>query len=365
MSPRLRTVTFALLFANLAFGLSGCNQNELPSATPAPSKIELIQADLVPIEYGEVANKAHFSGTIRAVNQSSLQAQVTATAIRVNADVGQRVNQGQVLVILNNQDNTARLAQANANLAATQAQANQARLMAERKKRLLDQGFISKVEYEQSLVDYQAQQENVAAQRANVEIANKANQDGVIKSPISGVITKRQVEPGQTVAAGQTLFEIIDPDTLELQAQIPTDQQAALDVGNSIEYRIQGNTSVFTAKLSRIAPVADLNSRQIEFFARPEQNIPSLSIGAFIEGDIVFGQAVAGQLIPLDVIQDLNGKAHVWVVRQQKINKVYLTILDKNERLNQAVVSGLGANDQISRVSFNDKQLNQAVQIGQ
>lgn len=365
MPPRLLTPTSILLCSSLAFSLTGCTKDEVPVAASTPSKIELIQADLVPIEYGEVANKAHFSGTIRAVNQSSLQAQVTATATRVNADVGQRVNQGQVLVILNNQDNAARLAQAQANLAATQAQANQARLMAERKKRLLDQGFISKVEYEQSLVDYQAQQENVAAQRANVDIANKANQDGVIKSPISGVITKRQVEPGQTVAAGQTLFEIIDPDTLELQSQIPTDQQAALEIGNSIEYRIQGNTSVFTAKLSRIAPLADLNSRQIEFFARPEQNIPSLSIGAFIEGDIVFGQAVAGQLIPLDVIQDLNGKAHVWVVRQQKINKVYLTILDKNERLNQAVVSGLGANDQISRVSFNDKQLNQAVQISQ
>ncbi len=62
---------------------------------------------------------------------------------------------GQVLVRLNNQDNAARLAQARANLASTQAQANQARNMMQRKKRLLDQGFISQVEYEQSQVDYQ------------------------------------------------------------------------------------------------------------------------------------------------------------------------------------------------------------------
>jgi RND family efflux transporter MFP subunit len=365
MPPRLLTPTSILLCSSLAFSLTGCTKDEVPVAASTPSKIELIQADLVPIEYGEVANKAHFSGTIRAVNQSSVQAQFSASALQVGADVGQRVNRGQVLVVLNNQDNAARLAQTQANLAATQAQANQARLMAERKKRLLDQGFISRVEYEQSLVDYQAQQENVAAQRANVDIANKANQDGVIKSPISGVITKRQVEPGQTVAAGQTLFEIVDPEHLELQAQIPTDQQAALTVGNQIEYRIQGNPASFTAKLSRIAPLADLNSRQIEFFARPEQNIPSLSIGAFIEGDIVFGETVTGQRIPLDVIQDLDGKAYVWVIRQQKIAKVYLNILEHNYSLNQAIVSGLDGNDQISRVSFNDKQLNQAVHISQ
>ncbi|WP_434062888.1 hypothetical protein, partial [Escherichia coli] len=86
-------------------------------------------------------------------------------------------------------DNAARLAQAQANLASTQAQANLAKSMVQRKKRLLDQGFISKVEYEQSLVDYQAQLENVRAQQANVDIAEKAYRDGTILSPISGVIT--------------------------------------------------------------------------------------------------------------------------------------------------------------------------------
>ncbi len=47
--------------------------------------------------------------------------------------------------------------------------------------------------------------ENVRAQQANVDIARKANQDGTIYSPISGVITKREVEPGQTVAVGTNL----------------------------------------------------------------------------------------------------------------------------------------------------------------
>ncbi|MBV7619333.1 biotin/lipoyl-binding protein, partial [Escherichia coli] len=111
---------------------------------------------------------------------SSIQAQVTATASAVNAQVGQRVSKGQVLVRLNNQDNAARLAQARANLASTQAQANQARVMMERKRRLLNQGFISKVEYEQSQVDYRAQLENVRAQQANVDIAEKADRDGTI-----------------------------------------------------------------------------------------------------------------------------------------------------------------------------------------
>ena len=213
--------------------------------------------------------KTAFTGTIRAVNQSSIQAQVTATATSVNAQVGQRVQKGQVLVRLNNQDNAARLAQAQANRASAQAQANQARLMMERKQRLLNQGFISKAEFEQSRVDYQTQLENVRAQQANVDIAQKADRDGIISSPISGVITQRQVEPGQTVAPGQTIFEIVDPDQLEIQAKVPSDMQADLKTDSKIEYRIQGNQTCLLpisagSRLLQIRPVVRLNSLLVQ-----------------------------------------------------------------------------------------------------
>ena len=202
-SPRSILIMSALC---LNMFLVACDKNEPVQQAETPKSIEVIPQDLVAVQSGNSVQKTAFTGTIRAVNQSSIQAQVSATATSVNAQVGQTVSKGQVLVRLNNQDNAARLAQARANLASTQAQANQAHNMMQRKKRLLDQGFISKVEYEKSQVDYQAQLENVRAQQANVDIAQKADRDGTMTSPISGVITQRQVEPGQTVAIGQTLL---------------------------------------------------------------------------------------------------------------------------------------------------------------
>ena len=264
---------------------------------------------------------------------------------------------------MNNQDNAARLAQAQANLASTQAQANLAKSMVQRKKRLLDQGFISKVEYEQSLVDYQAQLENVRAQQANVDIAEKADRDGTILSPISGVITQRQVEPGQTVSAGQTLFEIIDPSHLEIQAKIPSDLQAALSLGEKIEYRLQGNPQKLTAKLTRISPIADPASRQIEFFAQPIESINSLSIGTFVEGDILGSQSITGQIIPLDTIQDIQNSPYVWVIRHNKIERVHIKVLEQRYSNNSAVVQGLQTGDRISRIKFNEKDLHQMVTI--
>ncbi|MCR8672139.1 biotin/lipoyl-binding protein, partial [Agrococcus sp. HG114] len=112
---------------------------------------------------------------------TSVQSLVSATAMQVTAEIGQSISKGQVLVRLNNQDNNARLAQANANLAATQAQAELNRSLVERKRRLWQQGFISKLEYEQSQVEYRAQAEHIKAEQANVNIAEKASQDTVIR----------------------------------------------------------------------------------------------------------------------------------------------------------------------------------------
>lgn len=339
-------------------------QQDQPAQSTTPkNQVELIQQDVIQVEQGVAVQRSAFTGTIRAVNQSSIQAQVSATASSVNADVGQQVEKGQILVQLNNQDNAARLAQARANLASAQAQAQQAANMVQRKKRLYDQGFISKVEYEQSQVDYKGQLATTKAQQANVDIALKADQDGLLKSPISGIITKRQVEPGQTVSIGQTLFEIVDPNQLEIQAKLPTEQQASLKMGRQIEYTLQGNTQKFTATLTRIAPIADQVSRQIEFFARPNEAIPSLSIGAFVDGAILDANQIQGQRIPLDTIQDAQDKAYVWVVRQQKLIKVPIQILQQQVNDNIAIVSGLQPQDLISRVKFTADDINKSVVI--
>ncbi|MDK1684094.1 efflux RND transporter periplasmic adaptor subunit [Acinetobacter terrestris] len=363
LSQHKQYLTCSTLCLSLLLG--ACQKDEIEAPAETTKKIELIQQDLVLVKNGVSVAKTAFTGTLRAVNQSSIQAQVTATATTVNAQVGQAVSKGQVLVRLNNQDNAARLAQAQANLSSTQAQATLAKNMMQRKSRLLNQGFISKVEYEQAAVDYQAQLENVRAQQANVNIAQKADRDGTILSPISGVITKREVESGQTVAAGQTLFEIVDPDHLEIQAKLPSDMQAALKVGQRIEYSIQGNPAQLTAVLTRISPIADPASRQIEFFARPNETINSLSIGSFVEGSILSSTQINGQLIPLDVIQNLKEKPYVWVIRQKKIEKINLVILEQLYRDNLAVVQGLQPGDQISRIKFNDQDLHQEVIITQ
>ena len=359
----LKLTLIKICTISLCFALSACDKSQSKTLALENNKIELIQSDIISVNHGTSVSKTAFTGTVQAVNQSNIQAQVTATATEVQVKVGESVAKGQILVRLNNQDNAARLAQAQANLASTQAQANQSLNMMSRKKRLLEQGYISKVDYEQSQLDYRSQMESVRSQQSNVDIAKKAEQDGIIRSPMNGIITKRQIEPGQTVTAGQTIFEIIDPSNLEVSAKLPNDMQEFLKIGQPVEFNIQGNTQNFTGKILRISPIANVSSRQIDFYAVPNESINSLSIGAFVEGNILSSEQISGQIIPLDTIHDINKKPYVWIVRNKKLEKTNIKILEQRYSDNIAIIDGLQTNDVVSRLKFTDQDIKKDVII--
>lgn len=365
MDLQIKTIAYAFTLS-LPLFLLGCADKEPSSPVntkPKTTSIELISADLAAVKVGSLTQSRAFTGTIQAIHQSSVQAQVSATALQVLVDVGQYVNRGQTLVRLNNQDNAARLAQAQANLASTKAQANLNRSVMQRKGNLYQQGFISKLEYEQSQLEYRAQQENVNAQQANVDIALKAAQDTIIKSPIAGYITQRQVDAGQTVALGQTLFEIVDASQVEIKANIASNDQQYLRIGQKLSFAIQGSSEQQHGTVTRISPVANQVSRTLEFYAKPDQTSAQLSIGRFVEGALLESNPQTGQLIPLKSVQNLNDQPHVWVVREQKLLKIPVQILQLDQRQELALVTGLANTDRVSLVKFNEQDLNKQVRL--
>ncbi len=362
-NKKTNTYFHLITLSMLCLGLIACQK---PSEEKQPVQkpdavIDLIANDVAPVKQDYLTQYTPFTGEIQAINQTSIQAQTSATVLSVNYDIGQMVKQGQVLVELNNQDNAARLAQAKANLSAAKAQAALNRSLVERKQRLYQQGFISKLELEQSQVEYQAQQETIKAQQANVDIAQKAAQDTIIRSPITGYITKRQVNAGQSVSIGQTLFEIVDPKHIEIKASLPANEQDKLMLGQPVDFHIQGSQQQLQATVTRISPVADPVSRNIHFFARPADQ--SLSIGAFVEGTIAHRSAQQGQLIPLNSIQNLNSTPYVWVIRDNKIQQVNIQVLQFDRQQELALVNGLDNSDRVSLIKFNAQDQNRTVRI--
>ncbi len=347
---------FAILLSSL-FIVSCSKQEPITQAKTTVQPLELIGSDLVKPEYRQLSRNVSFTGTLQAKLRTSIQAETSGTVIQLYANNGDRVNKGQTLLRLNNQDDQARFLQAQANFTAAKAQADLSKNLAERNRRLFQQGYIAEIEYERSKADAQAQRANLDAQQALVTIAKKAANDATVQAPMSGIVSNRQVQTGQTVASGQTLFEIVDTSTLELQGSVPDNNQTNLRVGQTVQYQFAGQSKpVFTTRISRINPIADASSRALLFYADVNNNTGSLNIGNYVQGTITLDGGQYGLVIPNSAIwQEDNQSTYVWAVRQQKLVKVNVTILAQDKMTNTALVAGIEPTDQVSLVKVPDE----------
>lgn len=358
---------FSILLSSLLIVSCGKQEDTTQTKKMTVQPLELISSDLVKPNYQQLSSSINFTGTLQAKMRTSVQAETSGTVIQLYANNGDRVNKGQTLLRLNNQDDQARLLQAQANYTAAKAQSDLSKNLAERNRRLFQQGYIAEIEYERSKAEAQAQRGNLDAQQALVNIAKKAANDAAVQAPISGIVSNRQVQTGQTVANGQTLFEIVDPSTLELQGSVPDNNQTNLKVGQTVQYQFAGQSKpVFTARISRINPIADAASRALMFYADVSNSKGSLNIGNYVQGTIAFENGQNGLVIPSSAIwQQDSQSAFVWVVRQQKLVKLNVNIIAQDKMTNTALIEGIEPTDQVSLVKVPDDANGRSVKVTQ
>jgi HlyD family secretion protein len=182
------------------------------------------------IDRGAITQVVLASGALQPVTTVNIGTQVSGTVSERLVDFNDRVKKGQVLLRLDPSLIQARIRQANAQLASAQASLTLARSTFDRNTRLHGQGFIAGSVVEQSKREFDVALTNVEVAKAQLDSAQTDLNNSVVRSPIDGVVIKRNTDVGQTVAASfQTpdLFQIAQDLT---RMQIHTNVSEA-DVG--------------------------------------------------------------------------------------------------------------------------------------
>ena len=175
---------------------------------PAP---EVPRFRTAAVDRGAISQAVLANGTVQPVNTVNVGTQVSGTVLERSADFNDRVKKGQILLRLDPATLQARLRQTQAQLSSAEATLALARSTVERNQRLVAQGFISALALDQSQRELAAAAAGVEVARAQVDAAQTDTNNSVIRSPVDGVVIKRNIEVGQTVAASyQTpdLFQI-------------------------------------------------------------------------------------------------------------------------------------------------------------
>ncbi|WP_339935873.1 efflux RND transporter periplasmic adaptor subunit [Undibacterium luofuense] len=199
-------------------------------SSPDKAKEQLPRYRTAVVDTGNLTQTVTASGTLNPVALVNVGSQVSGQVSELNADFNDRVKKGQVLLKLDPTIFNAQVKQAEASLASAEANRRLAQANLERNQRLQAQNFVSGSAMDQSKRELEVADANIKVARAQLDNAVANLNNSVIRSPIDGVIIKRTIDIGQTVAAAfQTpnLFQIARDLT---KMQIDTNVSEA-DVG--------------------------------------------------------------------------------------------------------------------------------------
>lgn len=379
------------------------NAANITETALAEDEIALISDDITTAKAERYQPTTTVTGTLQSAEQTTVQSTVNAQVQQVLTDVGAIVEKGQALVILDIADTQNQLAQAEADVAAAEAQANVAETLAQKNKMLLDKGFVAQIEYERSAADATAQQQAVIAKRAQLANIKKRLGDTTIKAPADGVIASRSVDVGQVVAPNQTLMQIINPDKLEFAANVPSEAQNQISIGQSVPFSVgaqadsinqdvsgatltEKSTAPYVGQISRIAPQVDPTSRQLTIYVavRPDKD---LRAGMFATGTLPYGQVQIGVLLPAAAVRlktvettpsastvspiappvsppSSQSSGMVWVIGQDhRLRHQTVTIIRHDAQTNQYLVSGIEAGTVVTTVPLLPKDAGKRVVV--
>ncbi len=203
-------------------------------------------------------------GTIKPVHEADIAAKILARVVEVNVSAGKRVNAGDVLVKLSDDELVSRVRQAEAERDSMLAQLQLAQSEAARATQLIRTNALSRSEYDAAMTRVQTSQ--AAADRATraVEEAKIYLSYATIVAPFSGMVVDKAVEQGDTVTPGSVLLTMYDPTHMQLVANVRESLATKLKVGQVLGARLETQDYECQATISEVVPKADTASRSFE-----------------------------------------------------------------------------------------------------
>ena len=286
------------------------------SAAPA---IALGPQDIAEARRGELAAGVVLSGSLQPAEVVPIQAQVAGTMGSVRVDRGSPVRRGQVMAVIQAAGVRSQAAGARAGVAAAEANEALARQRLDAAKTLHDAGAMSEIDYRTAQSAYEAARAQVAAAGGQAASANEEAARATITAPISGVVSARDVEPGQPVRVGDPLFTVVNSAVLELSGQVPVEEAGAVTVGQPVIFTLTGRTEELRGTVARKDPVADPATRQVGVYVRLQNPGGRIVGGQFARGRVMSDSAVQATLVPEAAVRGEGDSVFVLVVEQGRV----------------------------------------------
>ncbi len=292
-------------------------------------------------------------GSLLAFEESPIYARTSGYLVRWYRDIGSRVNEGDLLATIDTPEVDQELNQTRAARQQIVAQLELAKISAERWDNLRKSDSVSAQEADQQTSGYKQAQANLAAADANVRRLEQLENFKKVYAPFSGVITKRNVDPGALInagagVAGRELFDMARIDPIRVFTSVPQAYAPFIKVGAQATVTLQEFPGQkFTAKVARTAESIDPNTRTL----LAEVDVPNkdgrLLPGSFGEVHFAVGSNVNKVTLPVNAMLFRSEGPRVAVVDASNRIQLRPINIGRDYGTNLEILGGVSTEDRI------------------
>jgi RND family efflux transporter MFP subunit len=282
-----------------------------------------------------------FTGSTAARVQSNLGFRVPGKIVERLVDVGHEVQAGQPLMRIDQTDlRLALTAKRNAVLAA-RAVFVQARADEKRYSTLVDGGLAASPQrYEQAKAALETAEAQLAAAEAEAKVAENEATYSTLVADADGTVVATLGEPGQVVAAGQTVVQLAHSGPREAVISLP--ETIRPEIGSTAKASVYGSDERRgSARLRQIANSADAQTRTYEARYVLEGEAASAPLGATVTIRLAVDGKQSGVEVPIGAVLDDGKRTGVWILDQGATTVRFASVQIKRLGEETAVVSGI------------------------
>jgi membrane fusion protein (multidrug efflux system) len=328
------TARAAALLAVVTTLASGCSHDTTNAEATAHDAATPIAVTVVPAAIAEVERSVSLVGAFFANEEVAIAAQIETRVAAFGPDMGDHVNEGDVLVRLDDADLQASLREIQARL--VKANADNARAQV-----LRTQGIMAAEEAEKMRTE-------AAVLEAQLDVVKVKIDRTVIRAPFAGVIAARDTSLGAVVKSGQTLYKLVQDDPLKFRTPVPERFAGFLQLGQPIRVSVDAYPGrVFEGNITRINPTSEAANRSITIEALVPNTERLLRPGFFAKGDLVYDQHGDAVVVPEKALTTFAGVTKLFVVKdgkaEERMVRTGIAVDDRRE-----IADGVKADEQVA-----------------
>ncbi|MBI2729192.1 MAG: efflux RND transporter periplasmic adaptor subunit [Sphingobacteriales bacterium] len=292
------------------------------------------------------------SGQVEAIQTANISTRVMGRITNIYVKAGDRVNKGQMLATISDEDIRAKRAQTDAMIAEAEAAYANAQKDYERFNNLYKQQSATAKELDNVTLQYNSAKARVDAAKQMRSEVNASLSYSSLTAPFSGVVTQKLAEAGNIANPGMPIVTIEQSGILQVSASIAESDISNIHLGDAATLLIKSTGKSFEGKVIQLNPSSQFTGGQyIVKISIPETAKADIYSGMFVRVTIPLKEAKQTQsdadvvLVPVSAIINRDELTGIYTVSENKTALLRWIRLGKNYGDKVEVVSGLAKNE--------------------